>query len=153
MKIGWHCWYQINHRFVCDNYQWSAWKRQKKPGLENSVVSLKKTWGRTTVRLRVNTSLWKTWPLWKKEKLQLSKTIQENAFLFKWEILNWWREYCLELYNHEASGDPSVLKCFQTDKEDDHPILHKEVEAAVQSLKSAGVDNIQQNWSKQMEKK
>ena len=33
----------------------------------------------------------------------------------------------------------------QTDTEDDHPILRKEVEAAVQSLKegkSAGVDNI-----------
>ena len=35
--------------------------------------------------------------------------------------------------------------CPQTDTEDDHPILRKEVEAAVQSLKkgsSAGVDNI-----------
>ena len=33
----------------------------------------------------------------------------------------------------------------QTDTEDDHPILRREVEAAVQSLKkgkSAGVDNI-----------
>ena len=38
------------------------------------------------------------------------------------------------------------MDCPQTDTEDDHPILHKEVEAAVQSLKkgkSAGVDNIQ----------
>ena len=37
------------------------------------------------------------------------------------------------------------MDCPQTDTEDDHPILHKEVEAAVQSLKkgkSAGVDNI-----------
>ena len=35
--------------------------------------------------------------------------------------------------------------CTQTDTEDDHPILHREVEAAVQSLKkgkSAGVNNI-----------
>ena len=41
--------------------------------------------------------------------------------------------------------DPSVLNCPQTDTEDDQPILHREVEAAVQSLKkgkSAGVDNI-----------
>ena len=30
-----------------------------------------------------------------------------------------------------------VLNCTQTDTEDDHPILHKEVEAAVQSLKKA----------------
>ena len=42
--------------------------------------------------------------------------------------------------------DPSVLDCPQTDREGDHPILGKEEEAAVQSLKkgkSAGVDNIQ----------
>ena len=40
---------------------------------------------------------------------------------------------------------PSVLECPQTDIENDHPILRKEVEAAVQLLKngkSAGVDNI-----------
>ena len=39
----------------------------------------------------------------------------------------------------------SVLNCPQTDTEDDHPILRREVEAAVQSLKkgkSAGVDSI-----------
>ena len=50
-----------------------------------------------------------------------------------------------EPYNHEANGDLSVLNCSQTDTEDDHPILRKEVEAAVQSLKKgklAGVDNI-----------
>ena len=47
--------------------------------------------------------------------------------------------------SHKANGDLSVLDCPQTDTEDDHPILHKEVEAAVQSLKkwkSAGVYNI-----------
>ena len=50
-----------------------------------------------------------------------------------------------ELYNHKVNGDPSVLNCLQTDTEHDHPILHTEVKAAVQSLKkgkSAGVDNI-----------
>ena len=54
-------------------------------------------------------------------------------------------EYCTELCNHKASGDPSVLNCLKTDTADDHPILRREVEAAVQSLKkgkSAGVDNI-----------
>ena len=49
--------------------------------------------------------------------------------------LNRWTEYCSELYNHMANRDPSVLNCPQTDTEDDHPILRKEVEAAVQSLK------------------
>ena len=61
------------------------------------------------------------------------------------QILNRWTEYCSELYNYDANGDPSVLNCPQTDTEDDHPILRKDVEAAVQSLKkgkSAGVDNI-----------
>ena len=44
-----------------------------------------------------------------------------------------------------ANGDPLVVNCPQTDTEDDHPMLHREVEAAVQSLKkgkSAGVNNI-----------
>ena len=60
-------------------------------------------------------------------------------------LLNRWTEYCSELCNYNASGDPSVLNCPQTDTENDHPILRREVEAAVQSLKkgkSAGVDNI-----------
>ena len=49
------------------------------------------------------------------------------------------------MYNHKANGDPSELNCPQTDTEDDHPLLRREVEAAVQSLKkwkSAGVNNI-----------
>ncbi|WP_293703625.1 reverse transcriptase domain-containing protein, partial [Thiolapillus sp.] len=61
------------------------------------------------------------------------------------QILNRWAEYCSELYNHKANGDPSVLNCPPTDTEDDHPNLRREVEAAVQSLKkgkSAEVDNI-----------
>ena len=61
------------------------------------------------------------------------------------QILNRWTEYCSELYKNKVNGDPSVLNCPQTDTEDDHPILRREVEAAVQSLKkgkSAGVDNI-----------
>ena len=74
-------------------------------------------------------------------------TIQNRAGkrLTEGEILDRWRELCSELYNHEASGDPSELNCPQTDTEDDHPILRKEIEAAVQSPmigKSAGVDNI-----------
>ena len=72
-------------------------------------------------------------------------TVQDRSGKFLTEerqILNRWTEYCSELYNHKASGDPSVLNCTQTDTEDDHPILRSEVEAAVQSLKkgkSAGV--------------
>ena len=49
------------------------------------------------------------------------------------------------MYDHKANGDSSILNCTQTDTEDDHPILRREVEAAVQSLKkgkSARVDNI-----------
>ena len=60
-------------------------------------------------------------------------------------ILNRCTEYCSELYNRKANGDPSVQNCTQRDTEDDYPILRREVEAAVQSLKkgkSAGVDNI-----------
>ena len=75
-------------------------------------------------------------------------TVQDHSgkcLTEKQQILNRWTEYCSELYNYKANGDPSVLNCPQTDTEDDHPILRKENEAAVQSLKkgkSAGVDNI-----------
>ena len=37
------------------------------------------------------------------------------------EMLNRWTEYCSELYNHKANGDPPVLNCPQTDTEDGHP--------------------------------
>ena len=63
----------------------------------------------------------------------------------KRQILNRWTEYGSELYDHKANGDPSILNCTQTNTEDDHPILRREVEATVHSLKegeSAGVDNI-----------
>ena len=42
------------------------------------------------------------------------------------QILNRWTEYCSELYNYKANGDPSVLNCPQTDTEDGHPILRRE---------------------------
>ena len=48
------------------------------------------------------------------------------------QILNRWTEYCSELYNYKANVDPSVLNCPQTDTEDEHPILRREVEASVQ---------------------
>ena len=51
------------------------------------------------------------------------------------QMLNRWTEYCSELYNYKVNEYPSVLNCPQTDTEDAHPILRKEVEAAVQSLK------------------
>ena len=75
-------------------------------------------------------------------------TVQDRArkcLAEECHILNRWTEYCSELYNYKANGDPSVLNSPHTDTEDNHPILRGEVEAAVQSLKkgkSAGVDNI-----------
>ena len=58
------------------------------------------------------------------------------------QILNRWTEYCSELYNHKASGYPSVLNCTQTDTEDGHPILRREVEAAITEEREV-------NWSRQ----
>ena len=55
-----------------------------------------------------------------------------------------WTEYCSELYNRKAKGDPSVLNCPQTHTQDDHPILRKEMEAAIQSLEKREV-----SWSRQ----
>ena len=81
-------------------------------------------------------------------KQRKATTVQDRSgkcLIEERQILNRWIEYCSELYNYKANGDPSVLDCPQTDTEDVRPILRKEVEAAVQSLKkgkSAGVDNI-----------
>ena len=69
--------------------------------------------------------------------------------------MNRMTECCTELYKHEANGDPSVLNCPQTDTEDDHPILRREVEAAVQSLKKGSqlvLTTSQLHWSKQVER-
>ena len=60
------------------------------------------------------------------------------------QILNRWTEYCSELYNYKANGDPLVLNCPQPDREDDHPILRREVEAAVQFTEEREV-----SWSRQ----
>ena len=81
-------------------------------------------------------------------------TVQDSSgkcFTEEQKILNRWTGYCTELYNHKENGDPSVLDCHQTDTEDDHPFLRKEVEAAVQSLKkgkSAGVNNTREELVK-----
>ena len=52
----------------------------------------------------------------------IQDAVQKNASQ-KNEILNRWTEYCTELYNHKANGDPSALDSPQTDTEDDHPIF------------------------------
>ena len=81
----------------------------------------------------------------KQEKATTVQDCSGKCLTEKRQILNQWTEYCSELYNHKAYEQPSVLDYSQADTENDHPILRKEVEAAVQSLKkgkSAGVDNI-----------
>ena len=61
------------------------------------------------------------------------------------DVLKRWTEYCSELYNYRATGDPEVLNVPPATNNGNHPILREEVEAAVKTLKkgkSAGVDNI-----------
>ena len=61
------------------------------------------------------------------------------------DILKRCTEYCSELYNYRATGDPEVLNVPPATNNANHPILREEVEAAMKSLKkgkSAGVDNI-----------
>ena len=61
------------------------------------------------------------------------------------DILKRWTEYCADLYNHRATGDPDVLNVPPVTDTDKYPILREEVEAAVKSLKkgrSPRIDNI-----------
>ena len=82
------------------------------------------------------------------EKQGRSSTIQDKSgkcLTEEKEILSRWTEYCSELSNYESCGDNAVLYCSQPPEEDLQPILRKEVEIAVASVKkgkSAGVDNI-----------
>ena len=75
-------------------------------------------------------------------------TIQDkvgNCLTEEKDILARWTEYCSDLYNHDASGDPEVLNVPPASDTDYYPILRAEVISAVNSLKkgkSAGVDNI-----------
>ena len=81
-------------------------------------------------------------------KQERTTTIQDNGGTCLTEnedILKRWTEYCSELYNYRATGDPEVLNVPPATNNVNHPILREEVEAAVKSLKkgkSAGVDNI-----------
>ena len=61
------------------------------------------------------------------------------------DILKRSTEYCSELYNYRATGDPEVLNVPPATNNANRPILCEEVKVAVKSLKkgkSAGVDNI-----------
>ena len=71
----------------------------------------------------------------KQRKATTVQVRSEKCLTEERQLLNRWTEFCSKPYNHKASGDPSVLNCPQTDTEDDHPILCKEIEAAVQLLK------------------
>ena len=57
------------------------------------------------------------------------------------DILKRWTEYCSELYNYRATGDPEVLNVPPATNNANHPILHEEA-AAVKSLKRES----QQEW-------
>ena len=52
-------------------------KKAKENWTGEQCSEIQKIWGRTTVR--GHTSWWKTWPLWNKGKLLLSKIVQKNV--------------------------------------------------------------------------
>ena len=94
---------------------------------------------------RGQSNWWKTWPLWNRGKRLLSKIIQENA---SQKSDRYWTNEQNTAHSYTTTRPVEihhVLNCPQTDTEDHHPILCREVEGAVQSLKkgkSAGVNNI-----------
>ena len=52
----------------------------------------------------------------KQGKVTTVQDRSEKCFTEERQILNRWTEYCSELYNHKANGDPSVLNCTQTQR-------------------------------------
>ena len=81
-------------------------------------------------------------------KQERTITIQDNGGTYLTEngnILKKRTDYCSELCNYRATGDSEVLNVPPATNNANHPILRKEAEAAVKSLKkgkSAGMDNI-----------
>ena len=76
------------------------------------------------------------------EKQGKSTTIQDKSrkcLTEENEILNRWTEYCSDLYNHEADGDPIVLDCTQIPDKEHHPILREALQAAVKSAEDGKV--------------
>ena len=61
----------------------------------------------------------------------------------KRQILNRWTEYCSELYNYKANGDPPVLNCPQTDTVDHHPNLRREVGGGCSTI----IEEREVSWS------
>ena len=47
----------------------------------------------------------------KRGKVTIAQDRSGKCLTKEQEILNHWTEYCTELYNRMASGDPSVLDC------------------------------------------
>ena len=45
-------------------------------------------------------------------------TVQDRSGKCLTEERHRWTEYCSELYNYKANGDPAVLNCTQTDTEE-----------------------------------
>ena len=69
----------------------------------------------------------------------------EKCLTEKQQILNRWAEYCSELYNHKANGDPTVLNCPRQTQSMAIPSFAKKWRLQYNHWrkgKSAGVDNI-----------
>lgn len=68
-----------------------------------------------------------------------------NCLTEEEEIMKRWTEYCTELYNHQTTGDNTILDVPPSTDTDHLPILKSEIEEAIKTLKkrkSPGVDNI-----------
>ena len=103
-------------------------------------MRLKKIWGRTTEKGRTNS--WKTWPLWNKGKLLLSKKVQENVSQKKHR---YWTDGQNTALSCEITRPMKIHQYWTVNRHTQKTTTRIEGEAAVQLLKkgkSARVDNI-----------
>ena len=63
----------------------------------------------------------------KQEKATTVQNRSGKCLTEKRQMLNRWTEYCSELYNHKANGDPLVMNCPQKTQRMTTPSLAKKL--------------------------
>ena len=114
-----------------------AWIQQETLAIEDCLAK-----NNTKKAYNLVTSLTKQTP----QRLNVINDKDGNTLTNTTAVVERWKEYCEDLYNHEAHPDKTILhENIDKHQEDEPPIIRSEVEDAIKALKcgkAPGLDNI-----------